>query len=71
MGRPVAESWGTWESHEEEQLVRWAALSLAQRLDWLEEAKEFYAQIEEARRSGRLRSSPVMTANGGIQAPGR
>ena len=41
--------WGSWESHEEEQLARWASLSPAERLEWLEEAKVFQALVEEAR----------------------
>jgi hypothetical protein len=52
----MVENWGTWESHEEEQLARWAALSFAERLAWLEEAKAFHALVEEARQSGSLHS---------------
>lgn len=54
----MVESWGTWESHEEDQLARWAALSFAERLEWLEEAKAFHALVEEARRTGSLSSAP-------------
>ena len=38
-----------WDGHREAQLRRWAGLTMAQKLEWLEEAHYFVLQIERAR----------------------
>ena len=45
---PASDAAAGWAAHDDEQRRAWRRLSPAQRLEWLEQAKEFAAQARAA-----------------------
>ena len=41
-----------WDTHRKAQLKRWAAIPLAQKLEWLEAAQQMSLQLKRAREAG-------------------
>ncbi|HMC63918.1 MAG TPA: hypothetical protein VKI65_03180 [Gemmataceae bacterium] len=64
--RSMPESWARgWDGHEQQQLLRLARLTLAEKLDWLEEAHRLVLHLGKAQRPERAHGIQAgLTARG-------